>query len=38
MPAQDRCVWTPVWSSSLSCSYGESEDQVQACMDQPAPS
>ena len=38
MPAEDRCVWAPVWNSSHSRSYGGSEDQVQACMDPPEPS
>ena len=36
--SRDCAAKKPVWNSSLRCSYGESEDQVQACMDQPEPS
>ncbi len=36
--SRDCVAKKPVWSSSHSRSYGESEDQVQACMDQPVPS
>jgi hypothetical protein len=37
MLAQDKCGWTPLWSESHSRSYGLSEEQVQACLDQPGP-
>ncbi len=37
MMAQDRVGWTPGWNSRHSRSYGLSEAQVQADLDQPGP-
>ncbi len=37
MMAQDRVGWTSSWSSSHSRSYGLSEAQDQAGLDQPGP-
>ena len=37
MMAQARVGWAPGWSSMHSRSYGLSEAQVQASLDQPGP-
>ena len=37
MMAQGSCGWTPLWSETHSRSYELSEEQVQACENQPAP-
>ena len=35
--AKDRCAWGQLWSEKHSRSYGWSEEQVQARMNQPGP-
>ena len=37
MIAMARCDWTPPWSENHSRSYGLSEGQVQACLDERGP-